>query len=197
MGINHLDIATKDVQRLHTTRHAWLMYGLVRWLHPQVIVEVGAWHGFCTMHLAQALEDNGFGEIHVIDDYSLGNAASEIHNNLAKVGLAQRLRLISGKSTEVKWPDKVDFAFIDGDHSFEGCEHDCAAAMVRGAKCICIHDTTGWWGPRDYIESVRTQTGHNWDLIDQNFDSGFAVMVLREEKPPVFYSEEAYPQGHV
>lgn len=173
------------------------MYGLVRWLEPKHIVEVGAWNGYCTIHLAQACEDNGFGEVTVIDDYSLGNAASEIHNNLHRLGLANRLKLISGKSSDVVWPDKVDFAFIDGDHSLDGCVGDCNKAIERGAKCLVIHDTVGWWGPRDYVEIMREQGQGAWDVIECNFDSGLAVILKREDKPAPFYSEEEYPQGHV
>lgn len=195
--MNYLDLATRNVDRLHTTRHAWMMYGLVRWLQPINIVEVGAWAGFCTMHLAQACEDNGFGHVTVIDDYSLGKVASEIHNNLQLLRLTERVSLLSGKSTEVKWPARVDFAFIDGDHSFDGCLHDCNRAIELGAKCVCVHDTAGWWGPQDYVDMFREQSAGVWDMIDQPFDSGFAVMVQRQPRPPLLYTEKDYPEGHV
>jgi len=190
-------MATRGVERLWTTGHAWVMYGLVRSLKPASIVEVGAWAGFCTMHLAQACEDNGFGHVTVIDDYSLGKVASDIHNNLQSIGAAQRVTLLSGKSTEVKWPATVDFAFIDGDHSYEGCLHDCNQAIERGAKCVCVHDTVGWWGPRKYVETIRAQGKGVWDVIEFSYDSGFAVILRVEQKPEPMYSEKDFPQGHV
>ncbi len=195
--MNTLDLATRNVERLWTDRHAWLMYGLVRWLQPRSVVEVGAWHGFCTMHLAQALKDSGGGQITVIDDFSLGNAASTLHNNLASIGCADMLTILSGKSAEVVWPKKVDFAFIDGDHSFEGCLHDCNKSIEAGAQCLCIHDTQGWWGPMDYVETFREQAKGTWDVIESNFDSGFAVLLKREPKTAPFYTEKDYPKGCV
>lgn len=173
------------------------MYGLVRWLRPETVVEVGAWHGFSTMHLAQACQDNGFGTVYAIDDFSLGNSGAVIHNNLQKAGLSHRLVLVPGKSTDVTWPGKVDFAFVDGDHSLQGCLHDCNKAIERGARCVCIHDTVGWWGPRDYMDLFREQAVGTWDCIEGNFDSGFAVLVRREDKPDPTYTEESHPSGSV
>lgn len=158
---------------------------------------MGAWHGFTTMHLAQALKDNGGGEVTVIDDFSLGNSAAVIHNNLASIGCADMLRIVSGKSREVVWPDKVDFAFIDGDHSFEGCVYDCDQAISRGAECVCVHDSYGWWGPRLYTETMREQGEGVWDTFECGFDSGLAVFVKRPVLPPCVYTEKDYPQGHV
>lgn len=193
----NLDLATKNVDRLHTERHAWLMYGLVRWLQPKHIVEVGAWHGFSTMHLAQALKDIGGGEITVIDDFSLGNSATVIHNNLKSIGCADMLHILSGKSTDVQWPRRVDFAFIDGDHSFEGCLYDCNKAVDLGARCICVHDSYGWWGPRLYTQMMREQGKGVWDVFECDFDSGLAVFVRKPDLPPCIYTEKDYPQGHV
>lgn len=175
-----------------------MLYGLVRELGPDSIVEVGAFHGFCTMHMAQALEDNGHGIITVIDDYSLeGTSAVHIHNNLNEAGLGHRLNLIDGDSRNVEWPSRVDMAFIDGDHSFEGCLSDCNKAIERGAYCVCIHDTVGWWGPRQYMEAFHQTNKGEWQYLDFPHDSGFAILLRNFPKGPEGYSEKDYPLGHV
>lgn len=196
MGLERCESMAKSVSRLYTDRHALLMYGLVRWLQPRTIVEVGSFHGFTTMHLAQACEDNGFGEVVVIDDFSLGNSASVIHNNLYHAGLAQRVRIISGDSQKIDFP-RCDFAFIDGDHSFDGCRNDCDKAISMGATCLCVHDSQGWWGPREYVALMREQGQGVWDVMECGFDSGLAVIMKRPELPPPFYTEEQYPTGKV
>lgn len=192
-----LSIVTRNTPRLHTTRHAKLMRGLVGWLQPENIVEVGAWAGFCSVHLATALEENGKGHLWVIDDYSLGTGSTQIHNLFQEAGVAHRLTIIQGKSTEVQWPARVDFAFIDGDHSLEGCLHDCNQAIERGATCVCIHDTQSWWGPKQYLELFRRDAGDEWDVMECQFDQGFTVLKRREPEIPVYHSEQDYPNGHV
>lgn len=193
--MSFLDNLTTGVPRLFTERHAKLMYGLCRWLDVRNAVEVGAFHGYCALHIAQAIKENGGGTITVIDDFSLDNDAAAIHNNFQRAGLADTLKIISGDSREVKWPYGIDFAFIDGDHSLDGCVNDCNKAISAGARCLAIHDSVGWWGPREYVEMARKQGEGMWDVFEANHDSGLAVMVKREEKPPVIYSEEEYPSG--
>lgn len=195
--MNHLDSVTASVPNLWTDRHAWLMYGLVRWLRPVNCVEVGAYAGFSSMHIARALEDMGQGHLWCIDDYSLGTSAADIHNNLVRAGVASRVTLVSGKSREVEWPKRVDFAFIDGDHSFDGCRMDCDEVIRLGARCVCIHDTQGWWGPAEYLEMFREQSAGVWDVMEGVFDSGFAVLLKREPKNPPFYTEQTHPAGVV
>ena len=197
MSLDRTVTIAEGIERLHTSRHAWVMYGLIRSLCPHSVVEVGAWHGFCTLHLAQALEDNGAGVVTVIDNFSLQNDAVAIHNNLNRAKLGHRLNIINGKSSEVQWPAQVDFAFIDGDHSLQGCLDDCNKAIQRGAVCVCIHDTVGWWGPRDYVEMFRKESAGQWDVMEFGYDSGFTVLLKQFPKPPVFYSEKDYPEGHV
>jgi predicted O-methyltransferase YrrM len=173
------------------------MYGLCLWHRVRSAVEVGAYHGYCSLHIAQAIKENGGGKLTVIDDFSLDTNAAAIHNNFARAGLADTLEIVSGKSVDVKWPSPVDFAFIDGDHSLEGCLHDCNKAIECGAKIVCIHDSVGWWGPRGYVEVFREQSKGLWDVFEGNFDSGLAVLVSREKKPDVQYSEKDYPAGAV
>jgi predicted O-methyltransferase YrrM len=182
--------------RLFTERHAWMLYGLVRWLRPETVVEVGSYHGFTALHLLQALEDNDRGQLFCIDDYSLADSTATIHNAAQECGLGHRLRLVSGNSREVEWPRRIDLAYIDGDHSLDGCLADCNKAIERGATCIAIHDTVSWWGPRDYVEMMREAGAGSWDVIEATHDEGLAVLMKRPtDKPAPTYSQEEFPSG--
>lgn len=194
--MNYLDIITDGIPRLFTDRHAKLMYGLCRWFNVRSAVEVGAFHGFCSIHIAQAIKENGGGKLTVIDNFSLQNDAAAIHNNFAKAGLADILEIRAGDSkSDSLWPFRTEFAFVDGDHSYNGCLNDCNQAIQRGARIVCIHDSVGWWGPRGYVEQFRKESGELWDVFEGNHDSGLAVLVKREVKPDPIYSEAEYPSG--
>lgn len=188
---------TENIPRLFTERHAMLIYGLCRWLGVRNAVEVGAYHGYVTIHMAQAIKENGGGKMYVIDDYSLQDTACHIHNNMARAGLSDMLNMIHGDSMQVAWPRPIDFAFIDGNHSFDACLSDCNKAIENGAKAVAIHDTVGWWGPREYIEVFREKSGELWDVFEGNFDSGLGVLVKREPKPEPLYTQESHPTGLV
>lgn len=196
--MNNLEQLTRDIGRLHTSRHAWLMYGLCKWLNVRSALEIGAWHGFCSVYIATAIKENGGGLLTIIDDFSLQNDCAALHNNLRIAGVSDMVEVISAPSdtiTELKSP--VEFAFIDGDHSLNGCVKDCNLAIEHGAHTLCIHDTVGWWGPRDYIEIMRDQGAGHWDVIEGYHDSGLAVLRKRQPKPEPIYSEAEYPAGCV
>jgi predicted O-methyltransferase YrrM len=194
----------KQVPHHGTDRHAQLLYGLIRWLNPAIAVEVGACHGFSTCWIARALQDNqkeNPGALYpptlvVIDDYSLQpSAIHALWYNLGQCQVGEMIALAQGNSREVEWPERVDFAYIDGDHSYEGCKHDVEKAISLGARCVAIHDTTSWWGPRRYVEEAFPE---GWGEISVAFDQGFTVMMKQPEKPEeCFFSEEKFPEGHI
>lgn len=113
-----------------------LLAGLARNLRPKVILEVGRHRGVSTACLAQGLtreEDRLYSyDPGPVDDGKL----------------RQTLRWTTGvvlRSTA--WPDplfeqKVDFAFIDGDHSYEACSRDMETvwALMAPGGLMVVHD---------------------------------------------------------
>jgi len=169
-----------------TQRHVWAVYGLIRWLQPKVLVEIGTYKGFVGLHMARACEDNGFGHVTVIDDFSLDARPAEVHNAFQRAGLSHRLTILDGKSTEVQWPKVIDFAMVDGDHEFESVLFDCNTAVEKGATCIVMHDTSELPGPREYIEVMREKGKGVWDVVEVGFDMGLSVLMRVPEKPSMF-----------
>lgn len=197
-----------DVTALDTQRHALLIAGLVRWLQPEVCVEVGTYCGGTAVHIARALQENGKGELVCIDDFSLnGEAFHQLWYHLGALDLGDVVSVNVGKSTEPDiWPERVDFAVIDGDHSLEGCKRDVQTALILGARCVVVHDVASWWGPRQLLNALRAELSDplsfmrksvDVDLLAAGFDGGLAVLLRREEFPPLQFSQEQYPEGHV
>lgn len=132
----------------------WLLHGMVRAQKPEVCVEIGSAHGYSTCLIALALEQNLAGHLWAVDphlpnDWSDSDAADtyrSLRGNLAAIGQAARRVHIVRKRTAEALPDlppKVDFAFIDGDHSYEGAKFDWQALQPRMTPfgVVVFHDT--------------------------------------------------------
>lgn len=185
-----------NIPSLFSGRHCHIIYGLIRWLKPEYCVEVGSFHGYMTAWMAQAVKDNdNDGIVITIDNFSLGNDPSVIHNNLVALGLSDIVYILNGDSKTVQWPDRVDFAFVDGDHSKEGCLHDVSKSFELGAKCVVVHDTSSWWGPAE-IASVM-QRNPSFGMIEVTFDEGLAIFMPVVKDRTIKYTEEKYPTGAV
>lgn len=191
----------KCIPSLFTQRHAHIIYGLVRWLQPQICVEIGSFKGYMTAWIAKAILDNdNDGVLFAVDNFSLGTTASEIHNNLCHMQLANAVLICDANSQDYQLPtNHVDLAFIDGDHSYEGVRKDVESMMDRNAQCIILHDTQSWWGPRKLIESPNTEliTRYGYSGITVPFDEGLTVLMKEAHLGPVTYTEENYPLGRI
>lgn len=203
-----------EIKSLFTKRHAHIIYGLIRWLQPEHCVEIGAFEGYISAWIAKGLQDNDRGMLYCVDNWSLGTTAQQIHNNLVMLELANQVAIFDVN----QFPDQApcDFAFIDADHSLDGVTNDVINVINRGASCIVLHDTTSWWGPKQFIEKIKpisigpvtssttSATYDNYDsirehfnFIQQHFDEGLTIMMRKLPSIPVTYSEEDYPKGHV
>jgi predicted O-methyltransferase YrrM len=168
--------------------HCHILYGLIKWLRPKVVVEVGCWHGASAMWIAQAIKENdNKGVLYCIDDFSYPTTHPQrIYSNLYCAGLESLVTMLIGKSQEVIWPNEIDFAFIDGDHAFEICQHDVDLAIEKGASCVVVHDTysdlTVTKGPRLWLKKFRSDPKYqNWGVIEVPFGEGLAIAL---KNPP-------------
>lgn len=134
---------------------------LVLLYQPRTVVEVGTFDGETTVALAQALPS---AVVYGLDLYT------EWAEPLIKTwGVQDRVRLIRGPSqdTIAQLPDGIDFAYIDGDHTFEGVKADTEKLepkLINGA-IIAFHDTNGP-GVREYVLGRFRQTGVEFRLFN-------------------------------
>lgn len=173
--------------------HPRILYALMRSLKPSVAVEVGTYRGYAACYMAQALKENGRGYLYCIDDFSEGMQkkydADHWHDNVRKCGLSEWVSLIVGKSSDVVWPDKVDFAYIDGWHGYKTVIADFVKAASRGAECICLDDINSTVGPSLFVQ--RLHGSNEWDVCEILRDCGLAICTRKQKKKPVSFSQES------
>lgn len=56
MNLSEFEFLMRDYPSLASRRHSQLLFGLVRWLQPQSVVEVGTWQGYTACWIARALQ---------------------------------------------------------------------------------------------------------------------------------------------
>lgn len=193
-----------------TDHHGEIIYGLVKWLRPFQCVEVGAWYGHTSCWIARALQENNAAKpldvateaiparLLCIDDYSLWpeqNPVVQFWHSMGLCDVGEVVDVEKVNSRAAEWPERVDFAYIDGDHSLNGCKFDAEKAISLGAQCVVLHDTATWWGPRQYVEKYFPA---GWTEVSVAFDQGLTIMMKKPEKPrECSFTEERFPEGHI
>lgn len=175
--------------------HPKILHGLIRSMKPEVVVEIGAYRGYGTAWMAQAVKENGTGHVYAIDNFSLKQftpdrdaAVQHFWDNLAALGLVEHVTLIEGDSDKVGWPLKVDFAYVDGWHGYPIAYYDFRKSAFLGAECICLDDATQSIGPRMVVQEIRDSG--EWDVIDVLRDCGLAICMRKVKKGPITFSQE-------
>lgn len=182
-----------SIPSLSTKSHAQIIYGLIRWLRPNKVVEIGAYCGYTTCHIAKAMKDAGINPssmLYVIDNFSLHNITpAQIANALTHAGVNEvpHYIVVQDSQTMTDWP-AMDMAIIDGDHSYEGAKNDWNNCVEAGAEVIVLHDTVEWWGPRQLVEEIRTHWP-DWSVIESNHDNGLAICILNKPKAPPVHTQ--------
>jgi len=176
--------------------HPRILYSLIRAMKPSVAVEVGTYRGYAACYMARALQENNNGHLYCIDNLSLTDHLARYGtdpvthwgNNLTATGVRDWATLIVGKSDEVIWPAKIDFAYIDGWHSYQTCLHDFTRAAYAGASCICLDDIVQSVGPRMVFDLIRKTD--EWQVLELFHDCGMGICVRKTPKPPYTFSQE-------
>jgi predicted O-methyltransferase YrrM len=177
-------------------------YSLTKMIRPLLVVEIGCFIGFSTLHFAQALRELGFGEMISIDAFDGDVDAGDGQENRQKIALRywRRAELenivtyIKGYSTEVysqlksKIKNKIDLLYIDGDHSPTGVfkDFDTYYDDVRVGGYVILHDIypsmCGEYGPRVLIDHLKARRliPERLELLELPTRDGFGVAVLRK-----------------
>jgi len=124
-------------------------------------LEIGTHQGVSAARIARALAPEGL--LYCVDPWpeskkgKINPCWSICQRHLRHSGVTNRVRILRGYSREVEhqMPDQLDFAFVDGDHSWEGIKADwmiVSERMLPGAV-VCLHDSF-------------TPAGEDWRHLD-------------------------------
>lgn len=130
------------------------LFGIVRSLRPQTIVEIGSARGRSTCAMALACRMNGKGRVYAIDPHD-GNAWADrgtekdslefLRNRISDYGLGKYCEIIptSSKAASSHWNRPIDFLFIDGDHTYEGVLSDLSLFKhwLTQRALVAFHDS--------------------------------------------------------
>ncbi len=115
------------------------------------LVEIGVWHGVTTCVLRSVMAPDGL--LFAVDLYPVGRLGFSAQmviarSEVAKIpnGSVRWLRLTgaeAGREYAKSVVEPVDFAFIDGDHSYEGLRGDWLSwsPLVAQGGIIALHDS--------------------------------------------------------
>jgi MMP 1-O-methyltransferase len=123
-----------------------------------VVVEIGTWKGKSTYCISRGLRS---GKIHAIDPFNadagldfgsqkeyaekkgVEDLLVNFNDTMKRFGVDKKTVAKKGYSTEFhKDFDKIDFLFIDGDHSIDGCktDFDLYSPKIVSGGFIAFHD---------------------------------------------------------
>ena len=114
----------------------------------KLIVEIGVFEGFTTRMFAESCDPDAV--IYGVDPFFTGRLGISWGLRIAKCYNRQhlsrgRVNFVRTLSIEVRQevPTRIDFVFIDGDHSLQGITSDWAfwSSRTQSGGIIALHDT--------------------------------------------------------
>jgi len=135
-----------------------------------VIVEIGSWKGRSTIWLAFGSREGTGRKIIAVDphvSYSempTGNSFREFRQNLKNAGVEEMVEPVVKTSEEAArgFKEKVEFVFIDGNHSYEHTKQDFELwfPKVEEHGVMAFHDTMLVPGPKKVVHDLVFNSRH-------------------------------------
>ena len=156
-----------------------VLYSLANILQAKTVIEIGCAYGDTTLALCAAVSGYG-GFIHGFDiwpsedDYYNQTAVSE---RITAKGY-DNVIIHKKNSQDADFPEvldslcpnKIDFAFIDGDHHYEAAKNEFCSIypLMSDNGIIAIHDTLLFPGVKQFIAELRTteEITSQWEIIN-------------------------------
>lgn len=181
---------------------------LIVFTKSKVCVEVGVAHGQSTIHICKAAKQIGgfvygfdvwerhglsnqfriYGDLKSVSNKLRSEGLDNFH--LTKIDTYKQRELFTVKLKEL-CPVGIDFAFIDGCHSYRGIKNDFSVVypLLKKTGIIVFHDTLMIDGCREFVLDLRTKFNDgSFDVVDFPFgqaDRKCGVSVLIKRTFPV------------
>ena len=97
----------------------------MRHSRAKAIIEIGVLHGAGSLSISQAVDENGGGEVHLVDISKefLQDVSKKIKNKKWKVKIFQHHVKTNGENDVINFPE-TDVLFIDACHTYEAVKND-------------------------------------------------------------------------
>jgi MMP 1-O-methyltransferase len=172
--------AYKAIEGWLTEYEAYGLYSIARKIkNDGIIVEIGSWKGKSTYCLARGSKKakvyaidpfNGEGEPGSKEIYEQTKGENPLIEQftftMRKLGVLHNITPLIGFSNQfVNNFNEIDFLFIDGDHSIEGCDYDYKSfsPLVKVGGYIAFHD----------YDLERNDLGPTWVINNRLGESDF------------------------
>jgi predicted O-methyltransferase YrrM len=162
MGLRAAQTQTTPAEQECLARHA---SGRMR------LLEIGVWHGVNTRLLRSVMATDGV--LYAVDPFPTGRfglswerlvAHGEVgRSNNGEVRFLEMTSVDAARRFGELVSDPLDFAFIDGEHSFEGLQCDWThwAGAIAPGGIVALHDSRSSDArPIDHVGSVRYTQQH-------------------------------------
>lgn len=201
---NYLEIENIDTQASINRSIAQLLYYFTRNIRPGLVVETGTNLAYSTFWIAKALKEQGFGHIHSFDLFDGGEKASQtnkidyhyrlVNSYKKQAGMGDYVTFHKGDSAAgigelfASRPGlKIDFAFIDGDHSINGCYADWKQVdrYLADSGYVILHDaniSSGWIGPKWLTDKLAENEQKDYSLISLNCIDSTGLTILQKNR---------------
>ncbi|MFA5057022.1 MAG: class I SAM-dependent methyltransferase [Opitutaceae bacterium] len=149
-----------------------LLYGLVRALHPEVILELGTGYGFSTIHLAAGCRDAGQGKVYTVEVVNERQAAAVENLVVAELGPWVCF------SKEPPIDRQFDLVLLDAGHTAEEVRLylEFVAPRLRPHALVLVHD--GCW--QAHARAAAWATDVNWQRIELPMTSTGGLVILQK-----------------
>lgn len=177
-----------------------LFYSLIKLNQLKTVVEIGVDMGSTTRYLCEATKYTG-GTVYGYDNWGDYGPANSWHHCSSKEEIERLLERNNFNNFKLFKVDtfsqefkeliqshkEIDFAFIDGDHSYDGIKSDFELVYPKLSYCgiIAFHDTLIVDGCREFILDLRSKYNDGtFDIVDFPFGNlarrvGISLLVKR------------------
>lgn len=165
---------------------------LIVFTKSKVCVEVGVAHGQSTIHICKAAKQVGgfvygfdvwerhglnnqfsaYSDLKTVSNKLLSEGLDNFH--LIKIDTYKQRELFIDKLKEL-CSSGIDFAFIDGCHSYRGIKNDFSVIypLLKKTGIVVFHDTLMIDGCREFVLDLRTKYNDgSFDIVDFPFGQG-------------------------
>jgi predicted O-methyltransferase YrrM len=190
-SLNRDGTATIDVHSNISVEEGEMLSGLIRARKPKVSLEVGLAFGISALFICEALKDASSEPLHIVIDPAQ-NAPAYWQGvglaNLERAGFGGFVEFIE-KPSQIALPElvaagrKVDFAFVDGEHTFDHVLVDFFFIdQLLNVGGVVVLDDAGWPSIRRVARFIAAN--RSYQVVDQvGGDEGPGSRLARHSTP--------------